>query len=79
METFLKEHLYFHRIDTYCFINHDIKYIFTHLHLHILIVLLYYDIKYIFTLKAVLLKALLMKLFYFRAKVRFQSIFIYTM
>ena len=27
-----KKYLYFHRIDTYCFINYDIKYIFTIIH-----------------------------------------------
>jgi len=40
---FLKNYIYFHRIDIYCIIN--------------------YDIKLIFTLKAVLIKAFLMKLF----------------
>ena len=30
--TFLEKYLYFHRIDTYCFINYDIKYIFTIIH-----------------------------------------------
>ena len=29
METFLKKYLYFHRIDTYCITNYNIKYIFT--------------------------------------------------
>jgi len=38
-----KKYLYFNRIDTYCIIN--------------------YDIKYISTLKAALIKAFLMKLF----------------
>ena len=41
---FLKNDLYFHRIDTYCIIN--------------------YDIKYIFTLKAVLIKAFLVRNFF---------------
>ena len=38
-----KKYLYFHRIDTYCIINNDFKYMFTP--------------------KAVLIKAFLMKLF----------------
>ena len=29
MEMFLKNYLYFHRIDTYCIVKYDIKYIFT--------------------------------------------------
>ena len=48
METFLKKYLYFHRIDTYFFIN--------------------YNIKYIFTLKAVPIKAFLLKLFLDKGK-----------
>ena len=48
METFLKKYLCFHRIDTYCIIN--------------------YDIKYIFTLKAVLIKAFFNETFLVKGK-----------
>jgi len=45
---FLKNYLYFHRIDIYCIVN--------------------YDIKYIFTLKAVLIKALFHETFLVKGK-----------
>jgi len=51
--------IYFHRIDTYCIIN--------------------YNIKYIFTRKAVLIKAFISETFLVKGKVRFLSIFFYTM
>ena len=57
METFLKKYLYFHRFDTYCIIN--------------------YDIKYIFTLKAVLIKAFL-KTFLDKGKSEILKYFLYN-
>ena len=45
---FAKKYLYFHRIDTYCIIN--------------------YDIKYIFTLKAILIKAFFIETFFVKGK-----------
>ena len=51
-----KTYLYFHRIDTHCIIN--------------------YDIKYKFTLKAVLIKAFLMKFFLVKGKSEILNLFI---
>ena len=57
METFLKNIFYFHRIDTYCIINNDIK--------------------YIFRLKAVLIKAFL-KTFLDKGKSEILKYFLYN-
>ena len=56
---FLKNYLYFHRIDTYCIVK--------------------YDIKYIFTLRAVLIKAFFNETFLVKGKSEILSILFYTM
>ena len=56
---FLKNCLYFHRIDTYCIVK--------------------YDIKYIFTLRAVLIKAFFNETFLVKGKSEILSILFYTM
>ena len=54
-----KKYLYFRRIDTYCIIN--------------------YDIKYIFTLKAVLIKAFFNETFLVKGKSEILKYFFFTM